>query len=168
MIPGGIWWADWLVGAFANQNQKNLGKIREQVGVLICSIYRDALTKDPLYIRRRGVNSPNILLRVGCRPSIWCHSCPKYLLLPVKSHDNAVHTDEDGHRRAPRPTRQAGFIQAPAFIEPERSGARASRHPPRWHAQPDEPRDGTRAADRAVAAARSAVVLSGVWKPKRR
>ena len=29
----------------------------------------------------------------------------KFLLLPVKSHDNAVHTDEDGHRRASRPTK---------------------------------------------------------------
>lgn len=31
----------------------------------------------------------------------------------------------------------------------KRSGARASRHPPRWRAQLDNPRDGTRAADRA-------------------
>src|SRR5690606_6673285 len=36
-----------------------------------------------------------------------------------------------------------------------------SRHPPRWHAQSDRPSDGTRAADRAVAAARSAVVFPG-------
>ena len=43
-----------------------------------------------------------------------------------------------------------------------RSGARASRHPPRWRAQSDTPATGgTRAADWAVAAAQSAVSFQG-------
>ena len=42
-----------------------------------------------------------------------------------------------------------------------RSGARASRHPPRWRAQLDYPGNGTRAADRTVAAVRSAVFHFG-------
>ena len=105
-----------------------------------------ALNTVVICAQRQGVvpGTPNFLVDSREFP---CHPCS---------------TDEDGTQdRAKRPKRRkSGFIQAPAFIEPKRSDARASRHPPRWHAQLDTPSDGTRAADWAVAAAQSAVVLS--------
>lgn len=72
-------------------------------------------------------------------------SCVSVGWIPIASRKipwQTEFTDEDGHERAQRPIRQVRFHTGTRFHRTKRSGAQASRHPPRWHAQPDRPRDG--------------------------
>ena len=70
-------------------------------------------------------------------------------------------TKRNSNRGAKDPTRKqiSRFHTGTADIRTTRSGARASRHPPRWRAQLELPGNGTRAADRTLAAVRSAVPI---------
>ncbi len=72
----------------------------------------------------------------------------KILLISMFSHGIPNTSDEDeadGALNDPKKSK-TGFIQATTLHQTLRSGARASRHPPRWRAQLDTPRGGTRAA----------------------
>jgi hypothetical protein len=81
-----------------------------------------------------------------------------FLLITMKSHAIPVHTvNGTTERKTPNPPR-AGFIQAPRFIE-RRDPARERADIPPGGARSRTPSNGTRAADRAVAAARSAVFV---------
>jgi len=59
-----------------------------------------------------------------------------YQLITMNSRGIPVHKMNTSKRHQDlKSAKRAGFIQALEFIErPKRSGARASRHPPRWHA----------------------------------
>ncbi len=72
----------------------------------------------------------------------------KGVLISMNSHGIPSASDESGTegQQDPKQKTNAGFIQALRFIRTQRSGARASRHPPRWRAQLDTPQSGTRAA----------------------
>ena len=99
-----------------------------------------------------------------CSPRLAAHFLPRFLLLPVKSHVISRPSRKQT-QRAPRPepkTTIAGFIQAVGFHDRTIRRAREQTSP-RVAVQPDipsnGPSDGTRAADRAVAAARSAFLF---------
>ena len=94
---------------------------------------------------------------------------PRIPLLPMKSHVTTG-SRKRAVQGAPRPrTGEADFIQATVFQHSR--PASASSTSPRWRATGRQPtpqrgpgKSGTRAADRAVAAARSALSLSDVPK----
>lgn len=97
--------------------------------------------------------------------------CRNFPLHPMISHgipnSRRMTTGSEKQGRLQDPEQaKAGFIQAPVFIRTQRSGARASRHLPQVARVAGRPAMG-QAADRAVAAARSAVSVSGPGFPGR-
>ena len=78
-------------------------------------------------------------LKLGISDSI-SHHFPNFLLITMNSQRiNNSHQARrhKGHNKNPTEAKQ-GFMQAP-LTWTKRSGARASRHPPRWRAQSDIP-----------------------------
>ncbi len=75
----------------------------------------------------------------------WSH---KKLLPPMNSHAITCSSDENETRGTKRPHADkqdsSRFHTGTSLSSDQRSGARASRHPPRWRAQLDIPPSGTR------------------------
>jgi len=85
---------------------------------------------------------------MGSNPR-FLHLGRKGVLISMNSHGIPNASDDsgiEGHQDPNKTKTNTGFIQALRFIRTQRSGARASRHPPRWRAQLDTPQSGTRAA----------------------
>ena len=120
---------------------KNVGKIWNFLGegpkhhILYAELFSTAT------IRALGWFSPTNCCVRGCPKTTYgpwlpkktfaSHAFPWHKLLTVDGQTNT------GHQTTP-PTGRSGFIQAPIH-RTKRSGARASRHPPRWRAQLDIP-----------------------------
>lgn len=70
----------------------------------------------------------------------------KFWLLSMNSHVIPYASDEDeaaGATNDPEPKKQFRFHTGISLSSNKRSGARASRHPPRWRAQLDIPQSGS-------------------------
>lgn len=88
-------------------------------------------------------NPAGLFLICSQRAMMWVH---RLVLISMISHGIPCSSDENEATGAPNDPNQEkqGFIQALRFHRTKRSGARASRHPPRWRAQSDTPQSGLR------------------------